>query len=85
MQEHPILRQPCYVLHPCQTAEVMGLMKPSTTSTSSHGRMLASMDNTGSGGSEGASEVGRAVEYLKAWFSVYGCAVGLKLPKHLWP
>lgn len=28
-QDHPVLRRPCFMLHPCQTAELLDLMLPS--------------------------------------------------------
>ena len=88
LQEHPILKQPFYMLHPCQTAEVMALLTPAVQP--SLPRKELAEDKMGKGDSESlydcqGGESNQAVHFLKAWFSVYGCAVGLKLPRALWP
>jgi ubiquitin-like-conjugating enzyme ATG10 len=76
VEEHLVLRQPYYMLHPCQTAEVMALLRPNSGPQGGwrHER-----------GGHAGTAVEKGVDYLRAWFSVYGPAVGLKLPRPLWP
>jgi len=99
LQEHLILKQPYYVLHPCQTAAVMTLLMakggPGASDFASsrgemgradHGKVSGEESGEVGAESEAPDAVAReSAEYLKAWFSVYGPAVGLKLPPSLWP
>ena len=121
MQEHPILKRPVYMLHPCKTAEVMQLLAGDSSArnvpdlpspqnipdlpTSLCDRLAGrsaqlpgqqSMDAMSTGGrsesqaAESSTEASVCSEgpighYIAAWFSVFGPAVGLKLPKELWP
>lgn len=70
-QEHPILRRPFFLLHPCQTAVIMGLM----------------MSGSREEGPSGARDTHSSEDggYLARWFSVAGPAVGLRLPMSMWP
>lgn len=54
-QEHPLLRVPCYMLHPCQTAERMALL-------------MAQRAAGVVGGA--ASEQQQLLSYMQAWSSM---------------
>lgn len=142
MQEHPILKKPFYMLHPCRTAEVMAILRPSSPLASPSGKAascnagdeqpheefssqdshsivhrngalqqafsstelpgvlsMSSRQIADSSGvplqarrkQEPTSELfahcarsPRQLSYLEAWFSIFGPAVGLKLPFEMW-
>ena len=86
LQEHPVLGKPFYMLHPCRTAEVMALLRPSSKPTIAdvlrceeqsavHRQSLKA----------GPASVEDMQAYFVAWFSVYGGLLGLALPRGLWP
>ena len=69
MQEHLILKQPFYMLHPCQTAEVMAILTPAVPT--SPPAKASAQDRTGEADSlsldvvEGG-ELKQSVRFLKA-------------------
>ena len=93
-EEHPVLRRPMWMLHPCQTGAVMQLLTEGVDSTS------ATSSPAGSGGSHSQGLTAARVvantepppaevevsplRYLMAWWSVQAQVVGLPLPVEAW-
>lgn len=65
--DHPHLHMPWYMLHPCQTAELLQLM------------MQADAAATDAQAIKYGIESAHGVQYMKAWFSLVGPVVRLQL------
>ncbi len=87
LQEHPILGEPYYMLHPCRTAEVMALLRsPDKFATAEipDSSVQDAVYQQGWDIGKASREEGMEA-YFVAWFSVYGGLLGLALPRSLWP
>lgn len=88
MQVHPILGSPFYSVHPCQTGAAMqhllGLANSTEASKDLHCRALP-IEGPTSDAARAPSQVVAGCHYLIRWFSMLGPAVGLQLPRNLWP
>lgn len=91
LQEHPLLRRPFYMLHPCQTEAIMQLLTNPEDDSQLDGAPAAAA--AGSREATGATALppqaapaahGRMLRYLLAWLSVAGQPLGLSPPVELW-
>ena len=73
LQEHPILKRPFFLIHPCRTAEVMRLLKPVHIPGKGQETTFAMKEGSG-----------RQLTYMAAWFSIFGPTLALKLPSEMW-
>ncbi|EFN54044.1 hypothetical protein CHLNCDRAFT_136113 [Chlorella variabilis] len=89
--EHPLLRRPFYMLHPCQTEAIMQLLTNPEDDSQLDGAPAAAA--AGSREATGATALppqaapaahGRMLRYLLAWLSVAGQPLGLSPPVELW-
>lgn len=90
-EEHPLLRRPFYMLHPCQTEAIMQLLTNPEDDSQLDGAPAAAA--AGSREATGATALppqaapaahGRMLRYLLAWLSVAGQPLGLSPPVELW-
>jgi len=91
-EAHPATGEPCFMLHPCQTAACVGEMLAGGGARGAHGSReavsgksstSASSTSSGGGGGGGGGDCcgdGATVPYLLCWFSMVAPAVGLSVP-----
>jgi len=88
LQEHPVLGEPWYMLHPCQTADRMALLVEAAAAAAgpAEGAIRAAQPGAagcGGGGTSGDSPDECSTQerlllvYMRAWFSLVAPLVGL--------
>ena len=84
-QEHPLLRRPWAMLHPCQTEALMALLLPAAEGGPAGGTAAvhataAHATATAVTAAAAGAAPNQPLRYLLAWLSLAGAPLGLRVP-----